>query len=483
MNTNYDDESSSDSNSSSEYDSSEYDSSSEESDSSSDSDYSVYKGNKHIQQDDDKYRGINRRQESDDSSSSDEEDEEDDEEEEEEGEEEEEEDEDEDEDDDIETVSDDTSREPSSASDSGGEEIDMGEGNILSFPDNSFFTKDGNVKECRVEELIEIPDMIIVMFFAPWCGFCQSMKPIYQQVSNEMRGNRKLYAVNCEQYPEYKSSYNINGFPTIIVLNKGMQTSDKHDIYDGEQDADVLEKWIFNRMKKQIIKKMLGLMEKSNKSFSWENVKETNPQQIVTLENKMVMFFTSWCGHCKTAKPIYEQVAKGVDEDVYAINCETYSEIGKEFDIEGFPTFCIISEGKVKSKYKGKRESSDMIEFLTENGYTKSKMEKETEHKEKFFESVKELTPEELDSLSDSLVMFFAPWCGHCVSTKPIYEELSKVLSYPIYAFNCDTYSSKANECEIEGFPTIAKVSKGKVQSVYKGQRSVEQIKAWLESK
>jgi len=222
-------------------------------------------------------------------------------------------------------------------------------------------------------------------------------------------------------------------------------------------------------MKKQIMNRMLGIMKKD--TFQWESVQEVNPEQISQLVNSMVMFFAPWCGHCKTAKPIFELVAKGVNQPVYAINCDMYSDVADMYGVQGFPTFGMISNGTF-TKYKGSRTVDEMISFLVENGYSKKT----------FFDSVKEVSPEELDQLINQIVMFFAPWCGHCISTKVPYQEFAKQVSFPIYAFNCDSYSSKAEEYKVDGFPTIARVNQGKIVSTYQGNRTSEDLIKWANS-
>ena len=104
----------------------------------------------------------------------------------------------------------------------------------------------------------------------------------------------------------------------------------------------------------------------------------------------------------------------------------------------------------------------------------------------KFFDktdAVIELTGTSIDELKKpSLVMFFAPWCGHCMQAKPMYKQTSLLLdkqNIKSYALNCDTYGDAANKYGVEGFPTFGMVSNGSV-NIYDGDRDSKSLVAWV---
>jgi protein disulfide-isomerase A1 len=92
-----------------------------------------------------------------------------------------------------------------------------------------------------------------------------------------------------------------------------------------------------------------------------------------------------------------------------------------------------------------------------------------------------------MDSSKDVLLEFYAPWCGHCKSLAPIYEELATKLSSNdkmVIAKIDATANWYPSNVDVQGYPTILLFPAGdKTPVSFDGDRTVEGFEAWLKVK
>lgn len=95
-------------------------------------------------------------------------------------------------------------------------------------------------------------------------------------------------------------------------------------------------------------------------------------------------------------------------------------------------------------------------------------------------------------SLTNQIVEFYAPWCGHCQNLKPAYEKAAKNLEglAKVAAIDCDDDANKpfCGSMGVQGFPTLKIVRPGKkygkpVVEDYQGQRTAGAISEAVVSK
>lgn len=71
------------------------------------------------------------------------------------------------------------------------------------------------------KEVVESDIPVIIDFFAPWCGPCRMMAPVFEEISAEYDGKLKFVKLNTQDYPESASKFNITGIPCLVVAKKG----------------------------------------------------------------------------------------------------------------------------------------------------------------------------------------------------------------------------------------------------------------------
>ena len=138
----------------------------------------------------------------------------------------------------------------------------------------------------------------MVLYYADWCGHCQTMKPEWQKVVNKMKNTNivNVAEVESNHINSLINKPQVNGFPTIKMYNSGIEKAN----FEEERVADKMEKFAMSNathsmkkhkplpMVKKISHNYINPMKKIVKSILSRKIKTMKkPQQAKPMKQIM----------------------------------------------------------------------------------------------------------------------------------------------------------------------------------------------------
>ena len=76
-------------------------------------------------------------------------------------------------------------------------------------------------KKSPKEVLQQSQELLLVDYYADWCGPCQTLAPILDRVVAELEGKVSLYKVNVDKHPQLSQQFAIRSIPHLMLFKKG----------------------------------------------------------------------------------------------------------------------------------------------------------------------------------------------------------------------------------------------------------------------
>lgn len=77
-----------------------------------------------------------------------------------------------------------------------------------------------NLDDSNFPQTINKYPLLLVDFWAPWCGPCRMMSPIIDQVGKEYIGKLVVGKVNVDENPNISGQFGISSIPTLILFER-----------------------------------------------------------------------------------------------------------------------------------------------------------------------------------------------------------------------------------------------------------------------
>ncbi|XP_024030414.1 protein disulfide isomerase-like 2-3 [Morus notabilis] len=213
--------------------------------------------------------------------------------------------------------------------------------------------------------------VVLVEFFAPWCGHCKALTPVWEKAATVLKGVATVAALDADEHKSLAQEYGIQGFPTIKVFVPGKPPVD----YQGARDVKPIVEFALKQIK-ALLKERLdgkatsGSNGKSEPSASVElNSHNFDELVIKSKDLWIVEFFAPWCGHCKKLAPEWKKVANNLKGKVKLghVDCDAEKSLMSRFNVQGFPTILVFGADKDSpTPYEGGRTASAIESFALE---------------------------------------------------------------------------------------------------------------------
>lgn len=76
---------------------------------------------------------------------------------------------------------------------------------------------------------------VLVDFYATWCGPCQMMSPILEQVGSYLKNQLQVVKIDTDKYPNLASQYQIHALPTLVLFKNGQPVERIEGVVQAQQ--------------------------------------------------------------------------------------------------------------------------------------------------------------------------------------------------------------------------------------------------------
>jgi thioredoxin 1 len=97
------------------------------------------------------------------------------------------------------------------------------------------------LKPDNVDTLIDSSDILVIDFWAPWCGPCRSFKPIFEAAA-ERHPDVTFVACNTEDEQEIAGAFKIQSIPTVMIFRQGVLLYNQPGLHPAPVLEDLLGK-------------------------------------------------------------------------------------------------------------------------------------------------------------------------------------------------------------------------------------------------
>ena len=85
------------------------------------------------------------------------------------------------------------------------------------------------------KEVLKSEKPVLVDFYADWCGPCNAMAPVIEELVTELDGKVKVGKINVDENSDIAVEYNVMSIPTLIIFKNGKEEKRLVGLRDKEE--------------------------------------------------------------------------------------------------------------------------------------------------------------------------------------------------------------------------------------------------------
>ena len=82
-----------------------------------------------------------------------------------------------------------------------------------------------HLNQGNFDNTVNAAETALVDFWAPWCGPCKMLGPVFEEAEKEVNGKAVLAKVNVDEQQDLAAKYGVTSIPTLILFKNGKEVN------------------------------------------------------------------------------------------------------------------------------------------------------------------------------------------------------------------------------------------------------------------